>query len=163
VITRYFCLYAPVGKRTRSSRTSDCIRKLRFGRSYSKRYSRYDPPHIGVYRHRDSRLCRCICCHRHRTAHIARSRGIEKNSSSNRTAHIDPPCPYWIRVCKCIRSASSWGGRCIVRSSRTRNCRCTRLKRKEPNGECHLMRLASIDITRITARYTKNEFYSHLK
>lgn len=142
-------LYAPVGRRTRNLRTSDCIRKLRFGHSYSKHYSRYGLPHIGAYHRRDSRLCTRICSHRRRTVRIARSRGTEKDSLSNRISRIDRPRPCWIRVCRCIRSANSWGGRCIVRSSRTRNCHCTRLKYKEANGEYQSACFASIRTMRI--------------
>lgn len=83
----------------------DCIHKLRFDRSYSKRYSRYDPPRTGAYRRRDSRLCRRIYSRRRRTTRTARWRGIEKDSSSNPIARIDRPLSY-IRDCKYIRSAS---------------------------------------------------------
>ena len=139
-------LYAPVGKCTRNSWLSDYMHKLRFGHSYSKHYSRYDPPHIGAYRRRDNRLCRRICSHCRWTVRIARSRGTEKGLSSNRIARIDRPCPCWIRVCRCIRNASSWGDRCIVRSSRTRNCRCIRLKCKKAKRTANVNCFASCEL-----------------
>jgi hypothetical protein len=123
-------LYTPVGRCRRNSRTSDCIRRLRFGRSYSERYSRCDPPRTAASRHRGSRLCTCICNRPRRTSRIARSRGTEMDSSRNRTSRIDRP-PCCIRDYTCTRNASSWGGRCTVRSPRSRNCRCTRLEREE--------------------------------
>lgn len=149
-------LYAPVDKCRRNSRTFDCIRKLRFGRSYSKRYSRYDPPRIGAYRRRYSRLYRRICSHRRRTRCTARWRGIEKDSSSNPTARIDRPLG-WIRGYRYTRSASLWDGRCIVHSPRSRNCRCTHLKRKKvTRGNVSLAHLL-VDsyYAALTARYKR--------
>lgn len=127
-------LYAPVDKCRRNSRMFDCIRKLRFDRSYSKRCSRYDPPRIGAYRRRDSRLCRRICSRRRRSTRTARWRGIEKDSSSNPIVRIDRPLNC-ILDCKYIRNASWWDGRCIVRSLRIRNYRCTHLKGKKITRE----------------------------
>lgn len=127
-------LYAPVGKCRQNSRMFDCIRKLRFDRSYSKRYSRYDPPRTGAYRRRDSRLCRRIWSRRRRMTRTARWRGIEKDSSSNPIARIDRPLNCILDY-KYIRNASWWDGTCIVHSPRTRNCRCTHLKGKKITRE----------------------------
>lgn len=149
---------APVGKCTRNSRTSDCIRRLRFGRSYSKRYIRYGPPRTGAYRRRDSRLCRHICIHRRRMTRIARSRGTEKDSSSNRTARIDRP-PCYNRDYRCIRNASLWDDRCNFRSPRSQNSRCTRLE-NENKMSCNTL---TVWVFIAQSKRTNDTRISHLK
>lgn len=143
----YLYTHIPAGRYTRNSPTSDCIRRLRFGRNCSKRYSRCGPPRTAVYHRRGSRLCTCICGHHRRTRRIVRSRGTETDSSRNRIVRIDRP-PFCIPDCTCTRSASSWGDRCTVRSPRSRNCRCTHLESEEIIRDLNRVDLALRGITR---------------
>lgn len=136
-------LYAPAGTCTRNSHTTDCMRRLRCGRSYSLHYSRCGPARTGRYRHRGSRSGKRTCICRRRPTRTARSHGIPMDSSNNRSARIDrPPGCTW--ACRCTRSASCSGARCTARFSCSRNRRCTRLECETVTRDCESVRLESI-------------------